>query len=660
MSSGESVTPGGGAASPGSLRRRFASLQAKFLLGAVLVIGLVMAALIVIVEHRQRAAIVDEVQRRGLVLAQNLAAISSGPLLLYNFTALEQNVVRLDEEADVAYAIILDPEGKVAAHSEDPGLVGTVLTDPVSTRAAAAKNPVVQEATVARQVVYDFAIPVDVQGQKWGTVRVGLSRRRMEAEIAKTRRELALLAAVILLGGGVASALVARRIARPVRQLADGAAAISRGELAQRIEPVTSDEIGRLAVAFNHMASQLLQQRAALEAAHAELGRRFAELSDLKSYTDDILGSLPSGIVTVDLQGCVVTLNSTAESLTGCRLAEVRGCPAADAFAHIPELVALLRETVSTRAGGALVSGTVARRNTPAIPVEMTSTPLKGAGGQDLGVVAVLRDLTTVRQLEEQLRRSDRLAALGTLAAGLAHEIKNPLTSLLTFSRHLTRRFGDERFRQRFQSVVPRELERINGIVEGLLRLAHPTRLSLKPVDLVELLEEVLELYANQVETKQITVAREYAPALRVIQADREHLYQALVNLVANALDAMGEGGTLTLRTSGSGGADLLGSSGGWTPDRRVRIDIQDTGAGIPAAEIPQVFNPFFTTKATGTGLGLAIVHKIVEDHGGTVTFRSHPGAGTTFTVLLPITVGRPAERGGEGREPFDLPRLSP
>jgi PAS domain S-box-containing protein len=623
---------------PFALRPRFVSLRARFLWGTVLVIGLVMAVLIGIVEHRQRTAIVEEVQRRGVLLAQNLATISAGPLVLYNFTALEQNVERLTREADVAYAILLDPDGRVTAHSEDPAQVGNLLTDPVSARAAAAAAPLVQPTTTGkdRESLYDFAVPIEIQGQKWGTVRVGLSRRRMEAQIARTRRELALLTLVLLVAGGLASALVARRIARPVRQLAAGAAAVSRGDLDQRIESTTSDEIGGLALAFNEMTDRLRQQRAAIEAANAELARRFGELSDLKRYTDSILGSLTSGVITFDREGRVVTLNAAAEALTGRSLAEARGRACAEVFAHVPELADLLRETAAGRAGGVLVSASVPRRDAAPVPVELTAAPLKGADGQDLGVVAALRDLTAVRALEEQLRRSDRLAAIGTLAAGLAHEIKNPLTSLLTFSRYLPRRFADERFRQRFQSVVPRELERINGIVNGLLRLARPTRLSLAPVGLPELLEPALELYAEQLEAKRITVVREYAPDVPRIQADREHLYQALVNLVANALDAMGEGGTLTLRT-GWTDAEAALASGGKRREPHVRIEVGDTGSGIVPAQALEVFNPFFTTKPAGTGLGLALVHKIVEDHGGAVTFRSTPGSGTTFAIVLPL-----------------------
>ncbi len=625
---------------PARLGFGFVSLQAKFLLGTGLVLFLVMTAVFAVVEHRQRAAIVEEVQRRGEVIARNLAAISTGPLLLYNFTALEQNVARVASEADVVYAILLDAEGKVAAHSRHPERVGLPLKGEVGKTAAGTETLLVQETVLkdTGESLYDFAVPVKVEGQRWGTVRIGLSRRRMEAQISRTRWELGAVAVVALVLGGLAAALVARRIARPVRRLAEGAAAIARGELNQRIEPTTSDEIGHLAIAFNHMASQLFQERRALEAVNDELRHRFEELADLKSYTDNILASITSGIVTLDLDGRVVTLNPAAELLTGLFEAEATGRYCTEVFAHTPEVVEVLMETLATRTGMPGFPLTLRWRNGASRPVEMSTAPLRGVDGKNLGVVGVFRDLTHVRELEDQLRRSDRLAALGTLAAGLAHEIKNPLTSLRTFTRLAPRKLEDEHFRETFQKVVPRELERINGIVERLLQLARPARLQFKPVRLPALLEHVLELYANQIETKQITVEREYARDLPAIQVDQEHLYQALVNLVANALEAMEAGGRLTLRAGWGEGGDPILPSRRQGLGHRVKVEIEDTGVGIPSSEADKVFNPFFTTRAGGTGLGLALAHKIIEDHGGAISFRSSPGKGTTFRVFLPLT----------------------
>ena len=446
---------------------RFRSLAARLSVGTVLVVSTVMAGLIVMVERHQRTAIIEETERRGEVLARNLAAMSYGPLLLYNYTALEQSVARVAGEADVVYAVVLDAEGKVAAHSRNAARVGELLPGDVDRAAARTLEPLRQDTIDRRRPAYDFAVPVLVNDQKWGTVRVGLSKARMQTQISRTRSELALLMLVTTLVAAGAAALVARRISRPVQQLAHGAVAISRGDLNQRIEPATDDEIGRLAAAFNHMAAELARQHAALESANAELRRGLEELADLKGYTDNILASLTNGIVTIDLEGRVVTLNHAAELMTGFFAGEVVGRYCTEVFAQTPDLAEVLMATLANRTPVLGTTLTLRRRGGRGLPVELSVSPLRGSEGKELGVIGVFRDLSRVRQLEERLRRSDRLAAVGELAAGLAHEIKNPLTSLLTFSRRLSRAFEDADFRQKFQTVVPRELERINGIVEG-------------------------------------------------------------------------------------------------------------------------------------------------------------------------------------------------
>ena len=609
----------------------------------------VMSAVILVVEHRQRSAIVHEVHRRGEVLARTLGAASQGPLLLYNFTALEQNVARVAREADVSYAIVLDADGRIAAHSRHPDRVGSLLTG-----RDAGDTPLVRERRKSDtgEALFEFTVPIMVERRRWGTSIVALSRHSMEAEIRETRRELAALTVVTLVLSAAAAAFVARRIARPVQQLADGVAAISRGDLNQSIQPSTADEIGRLAIAFNHMASQLLQQRTALEAAHAELRQRFEELADLKSYTDNVLGSVTTGIVTVDLDGRIVTLNPAAELLTGYFQGEASGRYCSELFARSSSLGELLMETLASGSPAPSVTMTLTRRSGAAVPVECSVTPLKGGDGKDLGAVAVVRDLTVVRDLEQQLARSDRLASLGTLAAGLAHEIKNPLTSLLTFSRHLARRFDDPAFREKFQEIVPRELERINGIVEGLLDLARPPRRTSAAVRLPSLVDRALALYGPEIEARAIDVTREYARNLPPVEADEESLYQAVVNLVHNAVDAMTTGGRLTLRVGWPEARDRDAAARPGREGRRLKVEVEDTGVGIPPTARDRIFDPFFTTKEQGTGLGLALTHKIIEDHGGTITFTSGSGSGTTFRITLPIAAPTPpagehaAERG--------------
>jgi signal transduction histidine kinase len=310
-------------------------------------------------------------------------------------------------------------------------------------------------------------------------------------------------------------------------------------------------------------------------------------------------------------------------------------------------------ETIATRSATPGVPATLRRRNGRTLPVEISAAPLKGGEGKELGVIAAIRDLTVVRELEHRLRRSDRLAALGSLAAGLAHEIKNPLTSLLTYSRHLTRRFEDEQFRAKFQSVVPHELERINGIVERLLELARPTQLTFTAARLPALLERAVELYADDIDGRGVQVTRDYARDLPAVWVDAEAMYQVLVNLVRNALDAMPSGGRLALRVGWSDEDHAL-PGGRRSPGgtRRMRVEVQDSGVGISPADADRVFNPFFTTKDGGTGLGLALSHKIIEDHGGSIDFRGAGDGGTVFRIVLPLVPTPPAEPGRHGDDP--------
>jgi PAS domain S-box-containing protein len=610
------------------------------LLGTVAVLCLVMTAVFLTVERRQRGIIVDEVQRRGEVLARSLAAISRAPLLLYNFTALEQNAARVGHEPDVVYALVLDGDGRIAAHSHRPDLVGSPPATELERRAAAAETFLVQEIETPRAEpnLFDFAVPVVVEGQRWGTVRVGVSQARMEAAIRATRAELLMITAFTLLLGGCLAALVTRRIVGPARELAAGAEAISRGDLDQRIAPRASGEIGHLARAFNHMASQLREQRRDLEATHDELRRRYEELSDVKSYADSILGSLTGGVVTLDLEGRVTTMNPAAEQVTGLFAGQAVGRYAAEVFAHAPGVTEVVMEVLATRTAAAEVPLTLRRPNGATLVVALSVAPLRRPEGKDLGVVAQFRDLSAIRELEEQLRRSDRLAALGTMAAGLAHEIKTPAAAIATLvrERQLRRLAADEAYREYFGRRVREELERITTIVEQLLELAGPPRI-VRPVPLspARLLDRAVESLAGLVETKQILVRRDYPSPDLQVPGDPQTLDRALANLVTNALEAMGPGGELGLRVAWADAEPgRVRRRGG--PPRAVVVEVRDTGVGIPPGTADRVFNPFFTTKPAGTGLGLALTHKIVEDHGGRIGFESVPGRGTTFRVLLP------------------------
>ena len=632
---------------------RFVSLQTKFLVGTLLVVASVMSALVLIVEHRQREAIISEVQRRGDALARDLAVVSTGPLVLYNYTQLEQNVARLATEPDVAYAMILDRDGRVAAHNDRPEIVGTLLSGGALDRILSTDASRPQEIDGPDgEALYDFAVPIRIDAQTWGTARVGLSRRRMEAEIAATRRRLVVLAIFVLAGAGLASAVVARRIARPVRQLAVGAVAISRGELVQRVEPTTSDEIGQLATAFNDMARQLheqrsalIEQRTALEAAHGELHHRFAELSDLKSYTDHILDSLVNGIVTLDLEGRVITLNGAAESLLGCPPgAAARGRHVSEVLAHAPELVASLQAAIQWRTGR---TGTVTLpgRSGGVVPVEIMTATLKGREGQDLGVIAVMRDLTSVRALEAQLRHAQKMEAVGRLAGGVAHDFNNLLTVITGRSQLLLLKLPPESSLRRDVELVEETAHRASALTRQLLSFSRKQIVQPRIVDLNEVVRG-METMLGRLIGEDITLATRLDPTAGCVRADPAQLEQMIVNLAVNARDAMPLGGRLTLETSfvridESFARQHVGLRAG----PHVRLTVRDTGVGMDALIKTHLFEPFFTTKGPGkgTGLGLATVYGIVTQSGGAIRVESEPGQGATFTIDLP-RVDAPAD----------------
>lgn len=627
-------------------------LRTKFLLSTCTLLSLLLIFLLIIVEKEQRAVITAELEKRGRTIAGNLAAVSVKSLLTYNYVTLEQDAEKVAKDEDVLYVIILTKEGKVAAYSGRDEKQGEVLKDPVSQKAMHTRSPLVQTVynPVTQEEGLDFAVPVFVppSHERWGVVRVGLSLRAMRKEIARTRRYIAGLGLLILLIGIGGATIMAQRISSPIQQLVAGVIEVARGNLYHRIRVESGDEIGHLAYQFNQMTVQLLHQRRQLEIKHQELNQKLREISLLKNYNDSILRSMTSGVITLDLQGRIVTLNAMAEQLLEMPLERVRGVLLTDLLPD-QTFTSLLLKTLEK--GESLHQNcSVRREKGDALPISMTTSLLKDDAGKVTGILGVFQDLSTIRELEQQLRRADRLAAVGTLAAGVAHEIKNPLVSLKTFTQMLPRKKDDPGFLAKYMRIVPQELDRVNTIVEELLTLARPSKILLRPTAINDVLAHSIELYREQATAAGITIREEYTPDLPPISADPDHLKRVFGNLITNALQAMPQGGCLTVTsqlvhlkvTEVPAYQNNMHSSGGGSQSTLefvpfVAIRFTDTGCGMTQEQLDALFTPFFTTKGKGTGLGLAISHKIIEEHGGMVQVESQPGKGTTFTVLLPF-----------------------
>jgi two-component system sensor histidine kinase PilS (NtrC family) len=361
------------------------------------------------------------------------------------------------------------------------------------------------------------------------------------------------------------------------------------------------------------LASYLAEQ---LRSTRERLTVREHDYLALERLNESIVRSVSSGIVTADRDGRVTYLNRAAEEICGFMLDQAQGEPIEK---RLPALATHLRVSGPERFEAEHHTASGERRR-----LGFAVAALYDRDGTSQGHVVAVEDLTSIRAMEEGLKRSEKLAAVGALAAGLAHELRNPLASMSGSIEllHGTAAFGDEE--RRLMGIVLREADRLNALVRDFLRFAKPTPGQLEPLDLGELAHQTVTLFRNDPQRRQVTVEEALGQPLPVV-ADSGQLSQVLWNLLVNAAEAMPGGGTVQLRGRVAGGSVLL--------------EVQDEGPGIADEDLPHVFEPFYTTKVGGTGLGLAIVHAIVQSHGGEVQVQVLRGKrkGAMFVVKLPL-----------------------
>ena len=373
-------------------------------------------------------------------------------------------------------------------------------------------------------------------------------------------------------------------------------------------------------------------------------------LADAEALAAQVVRNYPAGLVVLDTAGDVRLCNARARALLGMEAADAardaagRGAPdtmaarlagtGLDWSALMAELdggVPLLeRELELGRPQGA------------PLPVQLTAARLSGAGHEPLGYLFALRDLGEIRSLQRQLRQHERLSALGNLAAGLAHEIRNPLSSIRGYATYLTERLRDDPLGHATGQVLIEETERLNRVLSDLLSLARPRELARAPASLGAVLSRVVAVAAPDAAEKGVRLRlRLPEGGTDAAEVDADRLMQAVLNLVINAIQATDAGGEVEVALARGRGPEQARDC--W------RISVRDTGCGMSASTTAQIFTPYFSTKAGGTGLGLSIARQIVEQHGGEISAGSLPGRGTTMTILLPDGSGgacraRPAE----------------
>lgn len=370
--------------------------------------------------------------------------------------------------------------------------------------------------------------------------------------------------------------------------------------------------------------------------------RAEARLRESECWLATTLRSIGEAVIAADENGRVKLINPAAEKLTGWPQSEALGRDLSEVFQLADEATGRRVEPTTNVADGARAANGARQsdvlllsRDGRSTPVETSSSVITGEKGDFRGSVLIFKDISERRRLATQLLRSEKLAAVGQLAAGMAHELNNPLTPALLYTRRLLRQGGLDAEAHGHLEVVVREVERAQNIIKDLLAFARRYQGSWSETDINELLRRALKRAEGEAPSSKVSARFEPGDGVRVV-ADEYRLTQVFLNIIRNARQAIEEGGragTLIIRSErvGEGGAE------------RVRVTVSDDGPGIAREHLPKIFDPFFTTRqvGAGAGLGLSLSNGIVEEHGGTISVESEPGAGATFVVELP---SRPPE----------------
>ncbi len=614
---------------------RFIPLRFRFIFLTAGMLIVLLGTLALVLGFIQSRTIRRQLEERGVAIAQSLAATSTANLLTYNYIALEQSANQAIRDPDIVYAVFHDKEGRVAGFSDRPDLQNTLLTDPVTRNALEAETSLIQEVFVGTDTVpgLDIAVPVYPSGAKerWGTVRICLSLAAMYQQIRQMQWIILVMGLVSLALGTIVSILAARRVTLPLGNLVNGTVEAARGNLDPDIRVETGDEVAVLAANFSVMIREILSHRQQLE-------RQLAEIKRLQQYTEKLLITMSDGLLSVNMAAEVSTINPAA-----CRLLDLlpddiqKGAPIGGVLKESPALNEFIQEMVKNPLERNQQELRLQRTDTAQF-ILVGSSLLRDKETRPRELIFTLHDITELKKLEAHIRQTERLAALGTLAAGMAHEIRNPLSAIKTFVQLLPRKMDNPDFVEKFNRTVPRELNRINALVEDLLELARTPKYQYAVTQIPTLLDQTMDFVGEELRSHGIHYQFESADPLPPVWADPNQLIKAFQNLIRNAVQAMPVGGRLTIATRRETAS--LPAGGTRSSDDEITILFRDTGTGMTPETIKAIFNPFFTTRDKGTGLGLAITHKVITEHGGRIEVDSRVDGGTCFIIHLPVQKG--------------------
>lgn len=402
----------------------------------------------------------------------------------------------------------------------------------------------------------------------------------------------------------------------------------------------------RLQEYYGNLEERVKELNLELKRKNRELEKSLQEKEEVKNYLKNILESLSTGVIAVNFEGKVTTFNKAARKITNLSLKGVKSKDFDTVFSPVFSEEFINFEFLKSLKEDFEMETIIGVKDKSPLQIRLSSSPVKSARGKVIGFMLLLHDISKVKKLEEQIQRTNRLAAMGEIAVTIAHEIRNPLGTIELFASLLRKDLADDEKGRRLADHISCGVKSLDQIVSNLLLFTKRQQLIFREMDVHKYLDDSLLFASHIMKQNNIEVVKEYGLETPVIHADVELLKQVFLNIVFNAVQSMSKGGTLTISTrmtsewagSGTWGSDAGNALIGPRNRQFVQISFADTGVGISEDDKGKLFSPFFTTKERGTGLGLAIVHNIVESHKGMVDVESVLDSGSVFTISLPLS----------------------
>jgi PAS domain S-box-containing protein len=506
------------------------------------------------------------------------------------------------------YALISEPTGTVLLHTERqkegqpeparPNLDGLLKVDTLS-RFSALYN-------AGR--TYETVLPVTLNDRLFASIRLGVSTTLLRREVTASLQQSLAVAAVALPLAWLAAMVLAQLTVRPIRAIVGQVDRIRRGEPVETTL-VGGDEFQELSAQLSHLGRELQADR-------------LSTLSE-KAHLQGVVDQLEDGVIFLNPERHILFFNRAAEAVVGLSLEQTVGRPIHEVLDPTHPLLPFVDQVLGGAAG--IRNATVALPHNGREKEFLVSAFHMEDAHRVMGVAVLLKDLESIKTVQSLVSYSAKLAALGRLTSGVAHEVKNPLNAMMIHVELLKERLEDASpdVKQSLE-VIGGEIRRLDRVVQGFLKFMRPQELTLKPVDLNAMLQSVGALLEAESQSHGVRFVLDLDAALPAVSADEELLRQAFINIVQNACQAMPEGGAVRIRTRPEG-LD-------W-----VRVSVTDQGVGIAPEDLDKIFKLYYTSKPGGSGIGLSVVYRILQLHDGTVEAKSQPGRGTAMIVRLPV-----------------------